>query len=153
MINCSWPILDSHLARVWGHFLPVEQQLDLLTELLNAVNNIICNRIDGNKRVQISQFKPNGISHSYQLDQSISGLRVAFFISNAILIEIMKANSGDPDQTPCLASSDLGLRCLPMPHKKDARLKWFNRTVAGLRFKTHLKKRGLCIYANDPEIA
>ena len=31
-------------------------------------------------------------------------------------------NSGDPDQTPLSAASDLGLHCLPMSHKKDARL-------------------------------
>ena len=34
------------------------------------------------------------------------------------------ANSGAPDQTPRYAASDLGLRMLPMSHKKDARLKW-----------------------------
>ena len=39
---------------------------------------------------------------------------------------IMLANSGDPDQTPSSAPSDLGLHCLPMSHKKDARLIWVN---------------------------
>ena len=34
------------------------------------------------------------------------------------------ANSTDPDQTPHNVASDLGLRCLPMSHKKDTRLKW-----------------------------
>ena len=33
----------------------------------------------------------------------------------------MQANSGDPDQTPQSAASDLGLHYLPMSHKKDAR--------------------------------
>ena len=33
----------------------------------------------------------------------------------------MKANSGDPDQTPSFAASDLGLHGLPMSHKKDSR--------------------------------
>ena len=33
----------------------------------------------------------------------------------------MQANSGDPDQTPHSVASDLGLHCLPMSHKKDAR--------------------------------
>ena len=33
-----------------------------------------------------------------------------------------KANNADPDQTPRSAVSDLGLLCLPMSHKKDARL-------------------------------
>ena len=34
----------------------------------------------------------------------------------------MKANSGDPDQTPRSVASDLGLHCLPISHKRDARL-------------------------------
>ena len=34
----------------------------------------------------------------------------------------MKANSGDPDQTPHSAVSGLGLHCLPMSHIKDTRL-------------------------------
>ena len=37
-----------------------------------------------------------------------------------------QANTGDPDQTPHYAASDLGMHCLPMPHKKDARLIWVN---------------------------
>ena len=36
----------------------------------------------------------------------------------------MQANSGDPDQTPHSVASDLGLRYLPMSHKKDARYIW-----------------------------
>ena len=32
--------------------------------------------------------------------------------------------TGEPDQTPRLAASDLVLHCLPMSHKKDARLIW-----------------------------
>ena len=38
----------------------------------------------------------------------------------------MLANSGDPDQTPRSAASDLGLHCLPMSHKKDPMLIWVN---------------------------
>ena len=36
----------------------------------------------------------------------------------------MQANSGDPYQTSHSVASDLGLHCLPMPHKKDARHIW-----------------------------
>ena len=32
--------------------------------------------------------------------------------------------SGDSDQMPCSAASYLGRHCLPMSHKKDARLIW-----------------------------
>ena len=40
----------------------------------------------------------------------------------------MLANSGDSDQTPQSAASDLGLHCLSLPHKKDGRLTciWVN---------------------------
>ena len=53
-----------------------------------------------------NQVKPNGVSHSYQLDQSISVLRVGgrffHFLSNF-------------DRTFCKQiASDLGLHCLSM---------------------------------------
>ena len=44
-----------------------------------------------------------------------------FFISIQILIEFLLANSGYPDQTPHSVASDLGLHCLAMSHKMDAR--------------------------------
>ena len=34
----------------------------------------------------------------------------------------MFANSGEPDQMPRFAASDLVLHCLPMSHKKESRL-------------------------------
>ena len=39
-----------------------------------------------------------------------------------IFIQFFIANSGDPEQTPPFAASDLGLHCLPISQKKDARL-------------------------------
>ena len=59
---------------------------------------------------------PNGISHLYQLDRSISSLRVFIFIQ--ILIEHSVSKQWRPDQTPRSAASDLGLCCLRMSHKK-----------------------------------
>ena len=38
----------------------------------------------------------------------------------------MSANRIAPDGTPRFAASHLGLFCLPMSHKKDARLIWVN---------------------------
>ena len=46
---------------------------------------------------------------------------MVFFISIQILIEHSARNSGDPDQTPRCAASDLGLHYLPLSHKKVAR--------------------------------
>ena len=36
------------------------------------------------------------------------------------------ANSGEPGQMPHSVASDLGLHCLCMSHKKEARLIWVN---------------------------
>ena len=48
---------------------------------------------------------------------------MVFFIFIQILKETsVFANSGEPDQTPSFAASDLVLHCLKMSHKKDARL-------------------------------
>ena len=49
---------------------------------------------------------------------------MVFFIFIKILKEFLFANSGEPDQTPHFVASDLVLHCLPMSHKKDARLLW-----------------------------
>ena len=48
------------------------------------------------------------------------------YISIFILfrIDILLANSENPDMTPRSAASDLGLHCLPMSKKWDARLIW-----------------------------
>ena len=37
-------------------------------------------------------------------------------------MKLLFANSGEPDQTPHFAASDLVLHCVLMPHKKDAML-------------------------------
>ena len=39
------------------------------------------------------------------------------------------ANSGDPDQMPCSAASDLGLHCLPIPHLGISRLHWVKKVI------------------------
>ena len=36
------------------------------------------------------------------------------------------ANTGDPDQMPHFAASDLGLHCLPITHLRVSRLQWVN---------------------------
>ena len=48
-------------------------------------------------------------------------------------MKIMKANRIATDGTPCFAASYLDLFCLPMSHKKDARLIW----VKNLTFSTN----------------
>ena len=45
-------------------------------------------------------------------------------------MKFMSANRIAPDGTPRFALSHLGLFCLPMSHKKDARLVWVNTVDA-----------------------
>ena len=56
---------------------------------------------------------------------------MVFIISIQILIDHPVRKHGDPDQTPHSVASDLGLHCLPMSYKKDARLIWV-KTFQGL---------------------
>ena len=68
---------------------------------------------------------PNGISHYYHLDDSISNLRdVGWYFSFLFkfYIKLLFANSGEADQTLRFAAYDLVLHCLPIFHKRDARL-------------------------------
>ena len=46
------------------------------------------------------------------------------FLPYFIDIPVLNANSVNPDQTPRIAASDLGLHGLPVPPLWDARHKW-----------------------------
>ena len=79
--------------------------------------------------VILSIFNPpltTGLSHPYHLDVStfnFGGIGSDFSFSFHFSIRIMKANRIVPYAgTPRFAASHLGLFCLPMSHKKDARL-------------------------------
>ena len=66
----------------------------------------------------------NGLSHPYRFDMSIfvfRGIRsnVSFLIH--FLMKFMYAYRIAPDGTPRFAASHLGLFCLSLSHKKDAR--------------------------------
>ena len=67
----------------------------------------------------------NGLSHPYHLDEFIFIFRVIRYNVSILFhfsMTIMSANRIAPDGTPRFAASHLGLFCLPMSHKKDARL-------------------------------
>ena len=73
----------------------------------------------------INSFMPNAFSLPYQLDKSISNFRVVERYFSFLLKfkrKFLFANSGESDQMLRFAASDLVLHCLPMSHKKDARL-------------------------------
>ena len=71
----------------------------------------------------------NGLSHSYRLDESIfifRSVRSNFSFLFHFSMKIMSADRIASDGTPRFALSNLGLFCLPMSHKKDAKLIWVN---------------------------
>ena len=55
----------------------------------------------------------------------------------------MYANSGDPDQTPRFAASGWGRHCLPMSHKRDARLIWVRKVLCLTVYVFVIKKMGM----------
>ena len=56
------------------------------------------------------------------MEPSISDLRAAGWYFH--VYSNFNKTSGDPDQTPRTAASDLVLNCFPTYHKKDAKLIW-----------------------------
>ena len=52
----------------------------------------------------------------------VRGVRSDFYFLSRISMKFLCANRIAPDGTPRSAASHLGLFCLPMSHKRDARL-------------------------------
>ena len=70
-------------------------------------------------------YMTNGLSHYYHLGEStliFRGYRCDYKFLSHFSIKILLANRIAPDGTLHFAASHLGLYCLPMFHKKDARL-------------------------------
>ena len=77
---------------------------------------------------KLNPFKLNGVSHCYQLEQSIFvsinvGLYFSFYL-NFNRTFCKQTVERDPDQTPRSVASGLDLHCMSTSHKKDARLLW-----------------------------
>ena len=71
-------------------------------------------------------YLTNGFSHRYHLGEStfiFRGVRSDFYFLYYFSMNLLFANRIAPDGTPRSAASHLGLFCLPMSHKRDARLK------------------------------
>ena len=68
----------------------------------------------------------NGFSHHYHLGEStfiFRGVRSDFYFLSDFSMKFLCANRIAPDGTPRSEASHLGLFCLPMYHKRDARRK------------------------------
>ena len=83
------------------------------------MNNVVAGGLASQR--QLNPYMTNGFSHHCNLDESTFILGVLgviiIFISFFDKISLCKQNSSSS------AASHLGLWCLPMYHKKDARLK------------------------------
>ena len=68
----------------------------------------------------------NGLVHHYHLGEStliVRGIRDDFEFLFHFSMKFLKADRIAPDGTTHSAASHLGLFCLPMSHKRGARLK------------------------------
>ena len=77
------------------------------------------------RRFKLNPLVMNGLSHTYQMDKFtfiFRGTRSDFSFLFHFSMKFMSANRIAPDGALCFAVSYLGLFCLPMSHKKDARL-------------------------------
>ena len=73
----------------------------------------------------INPFLTNGFSHYYHLGEhtvKFRGVRSEIKYIFHFPMKFLLANRIAPDVTPRSAASHLGLCCLPMSHKKNARL-------------------------------
>ena len=83
---------------------------------------------------------PNGFFYLHSLDRSISVRRdvwLVFIFPCLIVSPVFNANSEDPDQMLCSATSDLGLHRLPMSLLWDTMLKWVDVYI-------HCREQSVC---------
>ena len=73
----------------------------------------------------LTHILTNGFSHRNQLGEStfiFMGVSSDIYYLSHFSMKFLCANRIAPDGMPSSAASHLGLYCLPMSHKKDARL-------------------------------
>ena len=99
---------EQHICQIVAVF-PYIQIMFLMTWLIAEMN--------------LNPYLMNGFSHHYQLGESTFFCRSDFYFLSHFPIKFLCANRIAPDGMPRSAASHLGLCCLPMSHKKDARLK------------------------------
>ena len=125
--NFNWSKLDLMILKHLPMFLFMSIQLTniycfpLKSDQLGKSTYFSPAASPSEHRFKFNPHLPSGLVHPYQLDESICHLRgvcCIFFIFILFLYKILWANSVDPDQTP---RSDLGLHCLPMSQKVDAK--------------------------------
>ena len=86
----------------------------------------------------------NGLSHPYHLDEFtfiFRDIRSNFSFLFHFSMKIKIANRIALDGTPRFAASHQGLFCLPVSHKKDARLIWVNISSSSVCADYNIKYR------------
>ena len=95
--------------------------------------------------IRLNPYLMNGFSHHNQLDEStfiFRGIRSEFRFSYKFLMKILFANRIVTDGTPHSVALHLWLYCLPMSHKKDARLKLVNFSRTQYEDSLSIKSHG-----------
>ena len=96
----------------------------------------------------------NGLSNPYHLDEStlILGASGVIFYFYFISMKIKIANRIAPDGTQRFAVSHLGLFCLPMSHKKDARLIWVKHVLFWILIEDLFLKTKLANWSSQDKL-
>ena len=82
---------------------------------------------------KLNPFKPNGVSHCYQLEQSIFvSIDVGWYFSFYSNFNRTFCKQTVKTLKPRSVASGLDLHCMPTSHKKDTRLLWFKRKLCRL---------------------
>ena len=83
----------------------------------------------------LNPYVTSGLAHHYHLAEStviLGASRVILNFHSIFFMKLLKANRIAPDGMPCFGASHLGLFCLHISHKKDARLIWNNVSTVSL---------------------
>ena len=108
-------LVFSHLGFWSGNLLLIAPFPDLCL-LVPFYDDVIRHR---------NPYLTNGFAHHYHLGEPtfiLRGIRRDFEILFKFMMKFLKANKIAQDGTPRTVASHLWLYCLPLSHKKDARL-------------------------------
>ena len=128
------------LLKVWEKY----PRIIILYSSLTISVSLLCLSKKLNRSI-LTHCRLNRLSHTIYWKSSVSILGTAGYEVYIFLKKKAKlfANSGDPDQTPHSAASDLGLHCLPVTLLRVSRLQWLNI------WWWHLKNCLMCVKQCD----
>ena len=103
--------------------------------------------------IELNPLVTNGLSHLYHFDESTSiyrGIRSNFSFLFHFSMKFLYADRKVPDGMLRFAASHLWLFCLPISHKKNARLIWVNNVSSKIHFPAF--EQSLVMWVPDSEV-